>query len=96
MRDEDWIAERPLGELRLTDEGVLVFGVIRSDGTYLDVPIKDTVLEPGDTVLAYGHDDALQELADRRRGRTGDEAHSRGVAASQARGERDRAADRAR
>lgn len=58
IRDDDWVAQRPLGELRLTDEGVLVFGVIREDGTYLGVPTRDTVLEPGDTVLAYGHDDA--------------------------------------
>lgn len=87
--EDDWIAERALGELRLTDEGIVVFGVIRHDGTYLGVPTRDTMLLAGDTVLVYGHDDAIGALADRRRGSAGDESHSRGVAASRARGERD-------
>lgn len=94
VHKDDWIAERPLGELRLTDEGLLVFGVIRGDGSYLGVPTKDTVLQPGDTVLVYGHDDALQALAQRPRGPGGDAAHSKGVDASQARGEHDRSAHR--
>lgn len=93
VRSDDWIAERRLGDLRLTDEGILVFGVIRKDGTYLGVPTRDTRVLPGDTMLAYGHDDAIEALAARRRGAAGDESHSRGVAASRARGERNPSAD---
>lgn len=76
--EDDWIAGRPLRELRLTDEGLLVLGVVRADGTYVGAPTKDTVLEPGDTALVYGHDEALQSLTGRHRG--DDEEHSRNVA----------------
>lgn len=38
-RDGDWVAGRRLDELRLRDEGLIVLGVYRRDGTYLGVPL---------------------------------------------------------
>jgi hypothetical protein len=73
----DWVAERPLGELRLRDEGIAVLGVRRTDGTYVGVPAGDTVVHEGDTLVLYTHDARLCELDDRRRGRAGDAAHAR-------------------
>lgn len=73
----DWIANRPLGELRLRDEGILVLGVVRRDGTYLGIPGKETVIEPGDTAILYGRDDVFAELAGRPSGEEGDRAHDR-------------------
>ena len=73
----DWIVNRPLGELRLRDEGILVLGVIRRDGTYEGIPSKETVIEPGDTVILYGRDDVFADLALRRSGAEGDRAHAR-------------------
>lgn len=88
VEEDEWIAGTPLGDLRLPDEGMAVIGVLRKDGRYVGVPTRDTVLEPGDTALIYGHDEALRTLSNRTRGDEGDEEHAGGVAASQARRER--------
>jgi hypothetical protein len=89
VEENDWIEGRPLHDLRLNDEGVLVLGVMRADGSYAGAPTRDTVLEAGDTALLYGHEDALQSLSERRRGE--DEDHSKHVESNRARQARDRA-----
>ena len=61
----DWMAGQALGELRLKDEGVLVLGVVHSDGAYVGAPGKDTVINAGDTVVLYGRDTVLVELDSR-------------------------------
>ncbi len=75
-----WMTGRTLGELRLRDEGVLVLGVSRGDGSYLGVPTKHTLIEPGDTVILYGRDGRFAELTARQAGPSGDQAHERAVA----------------
>lgn len=89
VEEGDWITDTPLGDLRLRDEGMVVIGVLRRDGRYVGVPTRDTVLEAGDTALIYGHDEAVRTLSSRTRGTAGDDEHAGGVAASQARNERD-------
>jgi len=76
---ESWLAGRTLGDLRLKDEGVLVLGVVRSDGSYLGVPNRDTRIEAGDVVILYGRDEVFAELTARPRGPEGDAAHARAV-----------------
>ena len=85
MRAEDgsWFAGRSLAELRLRDEGILVLGIIRPDGSYLGVPGKETCIEAGDTLVLYGRDSLFAELTTRRPGEAGDEAHRRAVEAQQ-------------
>ena len=78
---DGWITGRTLGELRLRDEGVLVLGIVRTDGSYLGVPTKDTRIEPGDTLILYGRDGRFAELTARRPGASGDQAHRAAVAA---------------
>ncbi len=73
----DWIVNRPLRELRLRDEGILVLGVVRRDGSYVGIPSKETVIEPGDTAILYGRDDVFADLAGRPSGAEGDRAHER-------------------
>jgi hypothetical protein len=87
VEEEDWVAERPLEELRLPDEGIVVLGVLRQD--YLGTPTRRTVLKAGDTAIAYGHQDAFDSLWDRQRGPLGERQHADGVAASHARGEQE-------
>lgn len=77
VRPGDWMAGRPLGELRVKDEGVLVLGVVQRGGTYIGAPGKDTVISAGDIVILYGCDAILGELDVRRNGGDGDEAHHR-------------------
>ncbi len=65
VRENEWLASAPLGELNLAAEGVVVLGILRRDGTYNGVPGPDTRVAPGDVVIAYGKTDRLQELATR-------------------------------
>ncbi len=58
----DWLAGRSLGHLRLRDEGVLVLGITRPGGDYLGVPDRETVIEPEQTLIVYGHRDVLERL----------------------------------
>jgi hypothetical protein len=73
----DWIVDRSLGDLRLRDEGILVLGIVRRDGSYIGIPGKETVIEPGETVIMYGRDDVFADLAGRPSGPEGDRAHER-------------------
>ena len=64
----DWITDGPLSELDLAAEGVLVLGIERSDGSYLGAPGPDAEIQPGDTLVVYGRQHRLEELAGRRTG----------------------------
>ena len=78
-----WMTGRTLGNLRLRDEGILVLGIVRADGSYLGVPTKQTGIEPGDTLILYGRDGRFAELTSRVAGPDGDDAHARAVAGQQ-------------
>jgi K+/H+ antiporter YhaU regulatory subunit KhtT len=78
-----WITGQTLGDLRLRDEGVLVLGIVREDGSYLGVPTKHTRIEAGDTMILYGRDGPIAELTARRPGASGDHAHEAAVARQQ-------------
>ncbi len=71
----DWLAERPLGDLDLPDEGVLVLGVRRASGKFLGAPSPDVVAEPGDRMVVYGRSQAVRDLAGRLGGASGEEQH---------------------
>ena len=76
-----WLSGRRLEELRLRDEGVMVLGVYREDGSYLGIPAGSTTVRAGDRLVAYGEDAAIPELSARRAGPEGDAAHERAVEA---------------
>jgi hypothetical protein len=78
--DDDWVEGRPLRDLRLNREGVVVLGVRRTDGRYVGVPSGGTTIQAGDTVIVYGDAGQLDELHDRKAGDAGDEAHERASA----------------
>jgi hypothetical protein len=100
VEPEDWLANRTLAELELRDEGIVVLGIERPDGSYLGVPSGSTPLRPHDTLIIYGRVEVLRELDERRPGLAGEEAHRRAVAeheaaeAIEARRDRNRSADR--
>ena len=91
VHEDSWLAQRTLAELGLPEEGVLVLGVVRQDGTYFGAPRGGTRLAPGDTVLLYGRSPILADLD--RRPADGQAAHSTAVA-EQRRVAREEAADR--
>lgn len=79
----DWMAGHSLAQLRLRNEGIMVLGVIRKNGTYIGAPDGDTRIQAGDTLILYGRMDALQSLDQRRIGTEGDFDHARKVAEQQ-------------
>lgn len=76
---DGWLAGRMLGDLRLRDEGVVVLGIARPDGSYLGVPDRDTEIRPNDTLILYGRESSFEDLTRRDRGRAGNEAHDKAV-----------------
>lgn len=80
----DWLAGRPLSALGLRQEGVMVLGVNRPDGTQVKVPGSWTVIRPEDTVIIYGRSDGLEELDHRPSGEDGDRRHELAVARQEA------------
>lgn len=77
-----WLADAELDELDLPEEGVVILGIRRSDGTYLGAPDPGQRIRPGDTLVAYGQRERLRELAERSSGdedahETAKEAHDR-------------------
>jgi hypothetical protein len=72
----DWLLGRRLEDLRLREEGLVVLGIYRQDGTYLGVPAGPTVIEPGDRLVVYGEDDIVLDLPKRTRSPEGDAAHA--------------------
>ena len=84
VEPEDWLAGRDLGELRLNDEGVMVLGIQRADGSGYDgTPQGSTTIHANDTLILYGHADRIAELDERRAGTPGEQAHHQAVTEQQ-------------
>lgn len=80
-REGDWLLGRRLEELALREEGLIVLGVYRRDGSYLGVPGGPTLVERGDRLVVYGEDDRVLALSGRPAGEEGDRAHAASVEA---------------
>ena len=76
VKDDDWIAARPLSRLRLPEEGVAALGVER-DGTWIGAPPEDLQVRAGDVVVLYGREAMLEDIAARLHGEEGDAASER-------------------
>jgi len=79
VSEGDWVAGQGLGSLSLRDEGIIVLGIERVDGTYAGVPKSSTVIEDGDVLVLYGRAESIGELGQRRRDRSGEAAHTAAV-----------------
>lgn len=77
VAEDDWIASRPLGLLRLPEEGVTVLGVERAEGSWVGVPAEDLHLQVGDVVVLYGRKPILEDIAARVHGEEGESASER-------------------
>lgn len=80
VRLDGWLAGKRLDQTRLAEEGILVLGISKPDGSYFGAPRGDTTLSPRDVLILYGRSPALVELGKRRAGAGGDIAHSSAVA----------------
>ncbi|MGY1711755.1 cation:proton antiporter regulatory subunit [Geodermatophilus sp. SYSU D00758] len=76
VADGDWVTARPLGELRLPEEGITVLGIERA-GTWIGAPSLDEHLRAGDVVVLYGREAMLADVSERLHGEEGDVAGER-------------------
>ncbi len=76
---KDWISGRPLRDLKLRDEGIVVLGIERTEGAYLGVPRGDAVINGGDTLVLYGRKQIIEGLDSRREGPSGNWQHVQAV-----------------
>lgn len=79
VEDEDWLADRTLMDLHLSEEGIMVLGITRLDGTYIGAPVGSTLVKPGDTLILYGRSTAVEKLDRRKTGIGGELDHIRSV-----------------
>lgn len=79
VTEGDWLEGRTLAEAKLRDEGIVVLGVERPDGTYVGVPKGDVRIRPEDTLILYGRESALNDLDDRRADHHGERGHEAAV-----------------
>ncbi|MBA2882641.1 hypothetical protein HNR65_002995 [Desulfosalsimonas propionicica] len=75
VNPEDWLAGKTMIEARLKDEGVIVLGIERNDGTFTGIPEGQTKIRAGDVLVLYGRTGSLQDLDERRKGIQGDIRH---------------------
>ncbi len=75
----DWVENKPLSALHLPDEGVLVLGIQRADGTFIGAPRGGTVVHTYDMLVLYGRTAVLADLDTRPADQRGDRAHEEAV-----------------
>ncbi|MDP8214297.1 MAG: TrkA C-terminal domain-containing protein [Candidatus Euphemobacter frigidus] len=79
VEPQDWLADRSLEEVRLSDEGILVLGITRSDGTYIGAPSPKMKIVANDVLTLYGRVSTFEKLDERRKGAHGDAEHQHAV-----------------
>ncbi|HEQ71613.1 MAG TPA: potassium transporter TrkA, partial [Spirochaetia bacterium] len=66
-----WFTNREIKDLRLTEEGVLILAVRRTDGYFIGTPKSTTTLFEGDQVIMYGREPLLRKIITRPAGPAG-------------------------
>ena len=80
VNEGDWLAGRTLMQLRLRDEGVMVLGINRKDGTFIGAPRGSTMILSGDSIILYGKIGMCERLDARGHGYEGEVEHREAVA----------------
>jgi hypothetical protein len=75
----DWLSGCTLAELNLKDEGVLMLGINRNDGTFIGTPNGKSQIKPADTLVLYGRGDLIERLDRRHKGVGGQLTHAAAV-----------------
>lgn len=75
VKKDDWLADKKLSDLQLSDEGINLIGIERKDGTYLGTPLGETKVKAGDKLTVYGREENLKNLEQRKQNVKGDAQH---------------------
>jgi hypothetical protein len=73
--DGDWAANRRLGDLELSGEGLLVLGIECPGNNFIGAPGPDVEIRAGDRLILYGRTPRIAELDQRRPGTEGEQSH---------------------
>jgi len=57
------LAGKALFESRPNDYGIVILGVSKPDGTFIGTPNKNEIIEPGDIIMVYGSEEAVDKMA---------------------------------
>lgn len=79
VKENDWLKGKTLAELKLTDEGLLVLGIIRDDNKYIGVPRGRYEIEPEDRLIVYGKGERVAALSKRGDVISGKQSHAESV-----------------
>lgn len=79
LSENKWLAGKTLAELGLQEEGLLVLGIIKADGSYIGVPRGRYVLESQDDIVVYGRSDRVKEVTNRPRTLLSEQQHQENV-----------------
>jgi hypothetical protein len=77
VRRGGWLDGRQLDSLDISAEGLLVLGIVQPSGEYVGAPPADFVFSEGDTVVIYGREPHLEEMAQRRASDVGAHAEAK-------------------
>ncbi len=80
VKEGDWITGKCLHEAGLVDEGLLVLGIERTEGTFLGAPPAEVEMRVGDELVVFGPTTRVSELDARVVGERGDLAHVEAIA----------------
>ncbi|MBW3632780.1 MAG: TrkA C-terminal domain-containing protein [Chloroflexi bacterium] len=78
VHEGSWLEGRQLHALDLPAEGLLILGIAQPTGEYVGAPPADYVFSRGDTVVVYGREPRLEEIA--RRAPSDSRAHEEAMA----------------
>ncbi len=70
-----WLTDKKLKNAKLREEGLIVLGITRRDGTFLGTPDGETKIMDGDSLIIYGRADGLQKIEKRSKGASGNREH---------------------
>ena len=90
VREGDWITGKQLLDAGLVDEGLLVLGIDRAEGTFLGAPPADVEVRVGDELVVFGSTARVSELGARAMGERGNVAHVEAVAERRERANQER------
>ncbi|MDA3874188.1 MAG: potassium transporter TrkA [Kiritimatiellae bacterium] len=64
--ENSWLTDSTLAKLKLTEEGVLILGIVKEDGSYDGVPRGGYKILKTDRLIMYGRADQIAEISNRR------------------------------
>jgi len=82
VKNDSWIANKKLKDLDLDEEGLLVLAIYRKEGgeeKFIGTPKGDTLILSGDVLVCYSREDVSIDVAQREKGKEGDEEHKKRV-----------------